>query len=121
MSRLFPLLLSAALAAGAAVGVYAQGMHGRSGMDMKDMHGQMGVGMKSMDADGDGRISKDEFMKFHEAMFDKMKGKDGTVAMKDMPMDCPMMKGGADGGTAKGSGGMMDHRGMMGGTSKGQQ
>ncbi|MEO6688463.1 MAG: hypothetical protein ABIN56_05065 [Dokdonella sp.] len=49
--------------------------------------GMMHEGMKGMDANGDGMISKDEFMKFHEAKFDKMpKNKDGMVMMKDMEM-----------------------------------
>lgn len=41
--------------------------------------------MSAMDANGDGLISKDEFMNFHVAMWDKLpKDKDGMVAMKDM-------------------------------------
>ena len=41
--------------------------------------------MSAMDTNGDGLISKDEFMNFHAAMWDKMpKNKDGLVAMKDM-------------------------------------
>ncbi len=43
--------------------------------------------MKKMDANGDGMISKDEFMKHHEAMWDKMKKNSaGSVDMKDMEM-----------------------------------
>lgn len=52
-------------------------------------HGAMkdGMGMKMMDANNDGMISKEEFMKHHEAMFDKMKkDSNGMVSMKDMPM-----------------------------------
>ncbi|MEJ7808240.1 MAG: hypothetical protein WKG03_20260 [Telluria sp.] len=42
-------------------------------------------GMKMMDANKDGMISKDEFMKHHEMMWDKMKKNSaGTVDMKDM-------------------------------------
>jgi hypothetical protein len=41
--------------------------------------------MSAIDANGDGLISKDEFMNFHAAMWDKLpKDKDGMVAMKDM-------------------------------------
>lgn len=43
--------------------------------------------MKQMDANGDGMISKVEFMKFHEQMFAKMKkNKSGMIDMKDMEM-----------------------------------
>jgi hypothetical protein len=41
--------------------------------------------MPSMDTNGDGLISRDEFMNFHTALWDKMpKNKDGLVAVKDM-------------------------------------
>ena len=64
----------------------------------------MEMDMKAMDMNGDGMISKDEFMKYHEAMYDKMKkGSNGMVSMKDMQMMSahdgmmkdgkPMMKG----------------------------
>ena len=51
----------------------------------------MGMGMKMnlkmMDTNGDGMISKDEFMKYHEAMYDKMKkDANGMVSLKDMQM-----------------------------------
>ncbi len=52
-------------------------------MDDKKM--DMKMDMKSMDTNGDGMISKEEFMKFHEMMFDKMKkNKSGMVDIKDM-------------------------------------
>ena len=42
-------------------------------------------GMKMMDTNKDGMISKDEFMKHHEMMWDKMKKNSaGSVDMKDM-------------------------------------
>jgi hypothetical protein len=45
------------------------------------------MNMKMMDANGDGMISKDEFLKFHEMLFDRMKkNKAGMVDMKDMDM-----------------------------------
>lgn len=52
--------------------------------------------MSAMDANGDGLISKDEFMNFHLAHWDKMpKDKDGMVAIKDMHhMHHDMMKKG---------------------------
>jgi Ca2+-binding EF-hand superfamily protein len=45
----------------------------------------MKMDMKMMDSNGDGMISKDEFMKFHEMMFDKMKkNKSGMIDTHDM-------------------------------------
>lgn len=57
-----------------------------SGSAFADHHlkGEAG-GMKMMDTNGDGMISKDEFMKHHEMMWDKMKKNSaGSVAIKDM-------------------------------------
>ena len=73
-------------------------------------HDGMHPGMAAMDANGDGMISKDEFMNFHQAQWDKMpKNKDGMVMMKDlekMHQDM-MMK----------HDGMKRHDGMMKGDS----
>jgi ABC-type nickel/cobalt efflux system permease component RcnA len=54
--------------------------------------------MSVMDTNGDGLISRDEFMNFQAAHWDKMtKNKDGTVAMKDMHhMHHDMMKKGCE-------------------------
>ncbi len=44
--------------------------------------GSMGAGM---DANKDGKLSRDEFMRHHEEMYDRMKkGPDGQVDMKEM-------------------------------------
>ena len=57
----------------------------------------MGMGMqmiKMMDTNNDGMISKDEFLKHHEAMYDQMKkGSNGMVSVMDMQkmMDDMMM------------------------------
>ena len=65
----------------------------------------MGMDMKAMDTNKDGMVSKDEYMKYHEAMWMKMKkGKDGMVDMKDVGM----MHGDAMKGDA-----MMKGDGMM--------
>ena len=62
--------------------------------------------MKMMDTNADGMISKDEFMKHHEGMYDGMKkNKSGMVSVKDMQA---MMK---DHGKM-GSGKEMKHEGM---------
>ncbi len=75
--------------------------------------------MKMMDSNGDGMISKDEFMKHHEEMYDGMKkNSSGMVSMKDMQA---MMKGGGKmaGGKAmkhegmSKDGSMMNHDAMM--------
>lgn len=43
--------------------------------------------MKMMDTNGDGMISRDEFMRHHEAMYDNMKkGSNGMVNVTDMQM-----------------------------------
>lgn len=45
-------------------------------------HGNMHFDAKAMDTDHDGMISKDEFMKQHEAMWGKMKkDKDGMISV----------------------------------------
>ena len=54
--------------------------------------------MKAMDANHDGMISKAEFMKYHEAMWSKMKKKNGMVDVNDMGM---MNDGMAKDGMAK--------------------
>ena len=55
-------------------------MQGSAGM-------KSGMDMKMMDTNNDAMISKDEFMKHHEAMYDKMKkGSNGMVSVKDMQM-----------------------------------
>ena len=62
---------------------------GISGVAVADHHmkGEKKMDMKMVDANGDGMISKDEFMKHHEMMYEKMKkNKSGMVDMKDMPM-----------------------------------
>lgn len=55
------------------------------------MMGQMRMDMSRMDSNADGMLSKDEFMSYHEAMFDRMKNKEGLVDMKDMQMHCSNM------------------------------
>lgn len=52
--------------------------------------------MQQMDANGDGMISKDEFVKSSEAMFDRMKDKNSMIDMKTMQANCPGMMGGAN-------------------------
>lgn len=100
----FIFVLAAAALAGAGFSSFAAG-------DMQSGQGMMGNMMKKMDANGDGMLSKDEFMTSHEQMFDRMKGQNGMIAMKDMPMNCMGMMG---------QGGMMgqDHQ-MPGHMEKG--
>lgn len=64
------------------------------------------MGMNKMDANGDNMISKDEFMKAHETMFDQMKGQNGMIDMNNMHKSCM--------GMMMGQGGMMGHDGMTG-------
>jgi hypothetical protein len=70
------VLLAVTLAAASAPGV--AGHH-----EKPDMHNMM----KMMDTNNDGMISRDEFMKAHESMYDKMKkNAAGMVDMKEMEM-----------------------------------
>lgn len=69
------ILFSAAILIAASGSAFAHPQHKGEGEMM----------MKMMDANGDGMISKDEFMKAHEKMWDKMKKNSaGSVDMKDM-------------------------------------
>ncbi len=85
-------LLSMGIAAIVLVGV--SGCAQDNMMKRDSMQGNMamkeGMGMqmmKMMDANSDGMISRDEFMKHHEAMYDKMKkGSNGMVSVMDMQM-----------------------------------
>lgn len=60
--------------------------------DLKSEKGMM-MDVKKFDANGDGMLSKEEFIKAHEAMFDRMKGSNGMIAIKDMPMQGMGMMG----------------------------
>ena len=74
----FNALAAAALLAAALPALAADNMGKGMGMEMD---------MKMMDTNKDGMISKEEFMKHHEAMWEKMKkNKAGMVDMKDMGM-----------------------------------
>ena len=59
--------------------------------DPKSEKGMM-MDTKKFDANGDGMLSKKEFMKAHESMFDRMKGANAMIAIKDMPMQGMMGK-----------------------------
>jgi EF hand len=77
MDKLLFIIVSGALACSSFASVAAE--------DMKCGHGMMQ--MKNMDTDNDGTVSKEEFMKAHEAMWDGMKkNKDGLVDVKEMQM-----------------------------------
>lgn len=49
--------------------------------------GNLRFSAKAMDADHDGTISKDEFMKYAGQKFDKMKGTDGMMSVEDAARD----------------------------------
>ena len=74
------MLLALALMGAGACAMAADDTRMGEHMDMKKH-------MKMMDTNGDGMISKDEFMKYHEMMFDKMKkNKSGMVDIKEFEM-----------------------------------
>lgn len=61
---------------------------GSSTISVKDAaqafaRGNMNFSAKAMDTDHDGTISKDEFMKYGEAKFDKMKDANGMISVDD--------------------------------------
>ena len=91
-TTLVAMLCGAGLSAHAQDAMKKDGMPMKESMPMKEgmpMAKGMGMGMdmKMMDTNGDGMISKEEFMKHHEAMFDKMKkDSNGMVSIKDMHM-----------------------------------
>src|SRR4051812_15664510 len=60
--------------------------------------------MMKMDTNNDGMVSREEYMKYHEAMWDKMKkNKNGMVDVKGGAMKGDAMKGDAmKGGAMKG-------------------
>lgn len=98
------LIVTAALAvAGCTTAHSGQGMSG-SDMPMGKMHGPGGDYqrmMEGMDTNGDGKITKEEFMRQHEAVFDQMKNSEGVIDMKNMKAMHP------------GCGGMMGHDKMQ--------
>lgn len=87
------IILTAALAGGIAVAADNSGSSGGMGgmpgtTGMEGMAGMMSMmnNMRTMDTNGDQLVSRDEFMKSHERMFDAFeKNKEGLVAVKDMP------------------------------------
>lgn len=99
------LILTAALAvAGCTTAQSGQNMPG-SNTPMGKMQGDRDhhmMMMQNMDANGDGKITKEEFMRFHEDMFDQMKNQEGVIDMKDMKSMHP-----------QGCGGMMRHEQMQ--------
>lgn len=73
------------------------------------MMGQMMMQMNRADVNADGALTKEEFLKAHEAMFDQMKNKEGLVRVDSMPAHCAQMM---QEGHGMMSGGMMGG-GMM--------
>jgi uncharacterized low-complexity protein len=87
----------------------AQMAEGKCG-GMKSGTGGMGRGcdMKALDADGDGKITKEEFTKYHDAMFGKMDtNADGVVDAAEHGKMMEGMCGGKAGMEGKCGAGMM--------------
>ena len=94
MGKLISISLAAMLVAGLS-GCARDGMMMRQDSMQGGMARKDGMDMKMMDINNDGMISREEFMKHHESMYDKMKkGSNGMVSTKDMQMmmDDMMMK-----------------------------
>lgn len=82
MTKSISLLLAAGLL-GASVSAFAQ----NDDKPMVETDTSMSMKMKAMDTNGDGMVSREEFMKYHEDMYGAMPANaDGMVDMK------PMMK-----------------------------
>ncbi|MBC7621715.1 MAG: hypothetical protein H7293_22505 [Candidatus Saccharibacteria bacterium] len=80
MTKSISLLLAAGLL-GASVGAFAQ----NDDKPMVETDTSMSMKMKTMDTNGDGMISREEFMKYHEDMYGAMPANaDGMVDMKPM-------------------------------------
>ena len=99
------ILASAIILAGCATAGAQQPQAG-GGMNMGAMMGGSNkmMDMMKMDPNKDGKITKEEFMKSHEAMFDMMKGKDGAIDATSMGKHCNMMHGMMMGGMQEPSG-----------------
>src|SRR6266853_1800508 len=70
-----PLTLAAAAL------LFASGTHAQATPEFAT--GNMRFNAKAMDTDHDGKISKDEFMKYAEQKFDKMKNSQGMISVAD--------------------------------------
>ena len=91
MKNLISISAAALLFAGLS-GCAQDGMMMRHGSMQAGGGMKAGMDMKMMDTDNDGMISKQEFIKHHESMYDKMKkGSNGMVSLKDMQMMHDMM------------------------------
>jgi len=64
--------------------------------------------MGRVDANGDGMVSKDEFMKAQEAMFDRMKNQSGVIDLKAIREQAQARA------AQRGQGGQGGHGGMGG-------
>lgn len=99
------LILTAALAVAGCTTAQSGDNMPSSNMPMGKMQGDRDhhmMMMEGIDANGDGKITKEEFMRHHEAMFDQMKNQEGVIDMKDMKAMHP-----------RGCGGMMGHDRMQ--------
>ena len=86
MKNLISTSLAVLLAASLS-GCAQDGMMTRQGSMQGATSMKGGTDMKMMDTNNDAMISKEEFMKHHEGMYDKMKkGSNGMVSVKDMQM-----------------------------------
>lgn len=88
--KLTMLLLASGLVVSS---VPSMAMDNAQNMDMMDMKMKM-MDPQMMDKDGDGMISRSEFMSAQEMMFDHMKNSQDMISVKDMQkMKKNMMKG----------------------------
>lgn len=77
MKKILTILTSVALVATASVFAHDRDGHGRNAM--------AGDHFKKMDANGDNKVSKEEWQKFHDGFFTELdKDADGSVTLEEM-------------------------------------
>jgi PBP1b-binding outer membrane lipoprotein LpoB len=97
MKKTALLILASTVIATGCASVAADGSKPKQGMNHEKMP-MMAMHMAKMDTNKDGLASKEEFMKFHEQMFDMKKNKNGAIDLNKMSQQCTDMMGGMDGG-----------------------
>lgn len=85
MRKLVSIAIGAAILAASAASAQTGTTPNQSGMMSKGDNKTFHHDFKSMDANGDGMISRDEYLRYYGSRFDRMKrNEQGMVMMNDM-------------------------------------